>query len=361
MELPMQIRSNILRALAFSYLFSMVTLLVYLMYSATVNLPSLPEGHSIYWWRDASYGRYILRHTCIDSDVVCDECCYCYTPASHILADFGELSQASLTQRRCEKRLPQAIIIGAMKSGTYALRTYLSYHPHVAMAYDEPWFWNKPEEFDQGLERYRRLMHYSTPGQVTMEKTPDYYHAVGVPENIAKHLPDAKILMIMKDPVKRAISHYNFERLRSEDSEFPATFEQAVLTADGRIDEHSKYISWSGYSTFVRLWLRHFPPQQFLAIDGDPFIRNPLPQLQRIEKFLGIRPFFSEDIFTKNTTSGFWCLTKPIVSCVPQSRPHPPHPKVSDSVLTNLYQYFRPLNKQLANLLKEPSFEWCSY
>ncbi|XP_038053267.1 heparan sulfate glucosamine 3-O-sulfotransferase 1-like [Patiria miniata] len=357
----MSFRSKALWAFGVSYLVSTAILMVYLMYTATVNLPSLPDDRSIYWWRDASYGRYILRHTCNETDVVCDTCCYCYTPASHIMADFGDLSEATLTERHCEKRLPQAIIIGAMKSGTYALRTYLSYHPDIAMAYDEPWFWNKPEEFEQGLERYRKMMHYSTPRQVTIEKTPDYYHGEGVPERIIQNLPDVKILMIMKDPVKRAISHYNFERLRTQDFYFPATFEEAVMTADGYVNVHSEYLIQSAYSVFVKRWLRHFPPGRFLAIDGDPFQRDPVPQLQRIEKYLGIRPFFTKDIFVKNSTSGFWCLTKPIYSCVPQSRPHPPHPKVSDSVLMTLYRYFRPLNKQLAKLLEEPSFEWFSY
>ena len=108
----MQISSKTLWALALCYFFTSVIFLAYLMYTATVNLPSLPEDPAIYWWRDASHGRYILRHTCTRSDVVCDKCCYCYTPASHILADFGELSQAMLTERRCEQRLPQAIIIG---------------------------------------------------------------------------------------------------------------------------------------------------------------------------------------------------------------------------------------------------------
>ena len=42
----------------------------------------------------------------------CATCCYQYTPSSHVLSDFIELSPSQLAERHCQKKLPQAIIVG---------------------------------------------------------------------------------------------------------------------------------------------------------------------------------------------------------------------------------------------------------
>ena len=79
-----------------------------LMHSTAERLPIPPRADSPR--RGVTQSQNIRTQRPASAE--CDTCCYNYTPSSHIKADFRLLSPAKLTERHCEKRLPQAIIIG---------------------------------------------------------------------------------------------------------------------------------------------------------------------------------------------------------------------------------------------------------
>lgn len=76
---------------------------------------------------------------------------------------------------RTTRQLPQAIIIGVRKCGTRALLEMLFLHPQIQKAAGEVHFFDRNENYDKGLEWYRKKMPYSFKGQVTIEKSPSYF------------------------------------------------------------------------------------------------------------------------------------------------------------------------------------------
>lgn len=76
---------------------------------------------------------------------------------------------------RTSRRLPQAIIIGVRKCGTRALLEMLALHPRVQKAAGEVHFFDRDDNYQRGLEWYRRKMPHSFRGQITIEKSPSYF------------------------------------------------------------------------------------------------------------------------------------------------------------------------------------------
>ncbi|XP_031412239.1 heparan sulfate glucosamine 3-O-sulfotransferase 3A1-like [Meleagris gallopavo] len=104
------------------------------------------------------------------------------------------------------KRLPQAIIIGVKKGGTRALLEFLRVHPDVRAVGAEPHFFDR--NYEQGLAWYRDLMPRTLEGQITMEKTPSYFVTKEAPARISSMAKGTKLIVVVRDPVTRAISDY---------------------------------------------------------------------------------------------------------------------------------------------------------
>lgn len=74
-------------------------------------------------------------------------------------------------------------------------------------------------------------------GQISMEKTPGYFHTPEVPERLKDTVRDAKLLLIVRDPVKRLISDYNQFKSKNfrEGKEYP-DFEELIFNDEGMVD-----------------------------------------------------------------------------------------------------------------------------
>lgn len=113
------------------------------------------------------------------------------------------------------KGLPDFIIAGAQKSGTTWIVDVLRQHPKVFMPRKEVHFFN--QQFDKGPNYYAQTFEQAEPNQLIGEKTPDYFgqdHQERTFENtirarIKKTLPDVKIILVLRNPIDRAISAFN--------------------------------------------------------------------------------------------------------------------------------------------------------
>lgn len=114
------------------------------------------------------------------------------------------------------RRLPQAIIIGVRKCGTRALLEMLYLHPRVQKAAGEVHFFDRDENYNRGLEWYRSKMPHSYGGQITIEKSPSYFVTPEVPERIRAMNSSIKLLLIVREPVTRAISDYTQLRAHAQ-------------------------------------------------------------------------------------------------------------------------------------------------
>ncbi|XP_022083490.1 uncharacterized protein LOC110975359 [Acanthaster planci] len=309
---------------------------------------------------------------------ICAKCCYRYTTINNDITKV--LDESQLRERGCQRRLPDAMIFGVKKGGTTTLKNFLSYHPDIAFTQEELKFFTSSKERAKGLEYYRSRMIYSTPDQISMEKTPAYSHYPKVPAMIANVLPDVKLIIIMRDPVERAVSDYVHMQVTiakrchklgtstltslltnitlPKDCDFftryeiNSTFDESVIDSKGRVKDRSQLISKGVYVKDIQRYLDYFKPEQILAIDGEAFILDPYPAVKKVEQFLGIRDYFMRDHFYFDVQKGFYCLNKPIPNncmCPAKGRPHP---RVHEDTLRKLRDFYRPYNAELKQLTK---------
>ncbi|XP_062979315.1 heparan sulfate glucosamine 3-O-sulfotransferase 3A1-like [Elgaria multicarinata webbii] len=242
------------------------------------------------------------------------------------------------------KRLPQAVIIGVKKGGTRALLEFLRVHPDVRAAGAEPHFFDR--NYGRGLAWYRELMPRTLDGQITMEKTPSYFVTKEAPARISAMSKDTKLIVVVRDPVTRAISDYT--QTLSKKPDIP-TFESLTFKnrTTGLIDTSWSAIQIGIYAKHLENWLLYFPIGQILFVSGERLISDPAGELGRVQDFLGLKRIITDKHFYFNKTKGFPCLKKAEGS----SKPHclgktkgRTHPNIDQKVVQRLREFYRPFN-----------------
>ncbi len=198
---------------------------------------------------------------------------------------------------------PDFIIIGAQKGGTSSLFYYLSQHSQIQLpSSKEIHFFDN--NYGKGIKWYRKQF----PGKfirlkITGEASPYYLFHPLVPQRVFSYCPNAKFIVMLRNPVDRAFSHFMMQKKRGIE---PLTFEEAVHAESFRInDEENKiknnpeyrsinhqqlsYLARGMYYSQIKRWLNYFPKEQFLFIKSESFFNNTQKELNRIYNFLRIR------------------------------------------------------------------------
>src|SRR6478736_4499075 len=145
---------------------------------------------------------------------------------------------------------PDALVIGAPKAGTSALHAALARHQQVyASAVKEPKYYlcgdapppaycgpgdaHSQQEWIWRFEDYQRLFEPAGPDQLRIESTPFYLCQRNARRRIAEELPDAKLIVVLRDPVDRAYS--NWMHLWSDGLEPEPDFVTAFEREDERV------------------------------------------------------------------------------------------------------------------------------
>ncbi|XP_007072563.2 heparan sulfate glucosamine 3-O-sulfotransferase 3B1 [Chelonia mydas] len=242
------------------------------------------------------------------------------------------------------KKLPQAIIIGVKKGGTRALLEFLRVHPDIRAVGAEPHFFDR--NYERGFAWYRDLMPRTLDGQITMEKTPSYFVTKEAPARISAMSKGTKLIVVVRDPVTRAISDYT--QTLSKKPDIP-TFESLTFKnrTTGLIDTSWSAIQIGIYAKHLENWLLYFPIGQILFVSGERLISDPAGELGRVQDFLGLKRIITDKHFYFNKTKGFPCLKKAEGS----SKPHclgktkgRTHPNIDREVVQRLREFYRPFN-----------------
>ncbi len=195
------------------------------------------------------------------------------------------------------------MIVGAQKSGTTAMAQFLSEHPAICMAspkephlFDAPAYnkqWN-PENFHEFYAPF--FKHYK--GEVVSgEATPIYLFWPEVAAELYRYNPQLKLIILLRDPVDRAISHYAMERDKGIENLpiLPALMLEPLRLwrdknnrAKGSARRWASYISRGKYSRQLGNLLQFFPLEQLLLIDSNELKNNHNRVLRRIFHFLGV-------------------------------------------------------------------------
>lgn len=254
--------------------------------------------------------------------------------------------------------MPQALIIGVKKGGTRAVLEFLRLHPDVRAPGPEPHFFDR--HYYMGLEWYRNLMPKSEPGQMTIEKTPSYFITKEVPKRVHKFSRDLKLIVVVRDPVTRAISDYTQIASKKLDAR---TFEQMVF-----LDNNTRIVDtlWSPvrigvYAKHLERWLEYFPLEQMHFVSGERLINDPASEMAKVQEFLGLRPYIDQRHFYLKSRKGFPCIIKSNRNgnhphCLGETKGRI-HPKIDPSVIRRLRDFYKPFNIKFYRLVNQ-DFGW---
>ncbi len=130
------------------------------------------------------------------------------------------------------------LICGTQKGGTTALDAYLREHPEVCMANaKEVHFFNDGPRFSGGDPDYSPYHAYFSPEpahKVIGEATPIYMYWETAPRRIWEYNPNMKLIVLLRNPIARAFSHWNMETRRSSET---LSFIDAIKNEDERCRE----------------------------------------------------------------------------------------------------------------------------
>ncbi|XP_033944519.1 heparan sulfate glucosamine 3-O-sulfotransferase 4 [Pseudochaenichthys georgianus] len=255
------------------------------------------------------------------------------------------------------KKLPQAIIIGVKKGGTRALLEALRVHPDVRAVGNEPHFFDR--NYEKGLDWYRDLMPSTLEGQITMEKTPSYFVTNHAPKRIHTMARDIKLIIVVRNPVTRAISDYT--QTLSKKPEIN-TFEVLAFKNRtlGLIDASWSALRIGIYALHLESWMQYFPLSQMHFVSGERLIVDPAGEMGKVQDFLGLKRIVTDKHFYFNKTKGFPCLKKPEDSstprCLGKSKGRT-HPKIDPDVIHRLHKFYKPFNMMFYQMTGQ-NFEW---
>src|SRR5207247_1417209 len=130
--------------------------------------------------------------------------------------------------------LPNFLIVGANRAGTSYLAMLLVDHPDVFFARKELHYFDQLPFRGGGvaIEEYARFFEGADGQAAIGEKTPSYMYFDHVPELLARHLPDARLIFLLRDPLKRAHSQYWKRVLNGQE---PYGFDRALREEPTRL------------------------------------------------------------------------------------------------------------------------------
>lgn len=191
------------------------------------------------------------------------------------------------------------MICGTQKGGTTALHAYFSEHPEICMADPkEVHFFDNEDHFANGKPNYSRYHDFFQPKRshkVLGEASPIYMYWNEAPRRIFEYNPKTKIIVVLRNPIERAYSHWNMERSRHADR---LPFAEAIRTEAKRCREalplqHRvfSYIDRGHYINQLRRIWTYFPRDRVLVLKQEELRCNPAETLNQASTFLGITPF----------------------------------------------------------------------
>jgi hypothetical protein len=235
--------------------------------------------------------------------------------------------------------LPDFAVIGAAKSGTTFFYHLLTQHPHVEpAAFKEPHYFDLVYD-DEGVDWYRRCFPQPKlkDGRMTItgEASPGYlFHALA-PQRMARVVPQARLIALLRNPVDRTYSAYHW---RIRNGQETRTFEEAIEASFD--DPHDKHLYKGIYVDHLQRWARFFPREQMLVIKSEDFFENPRDIIKLAVGFLGLPAW------------------EPEVSHLGEKRNTGKYEEGMDpAIRKRLEEYFEPHNKRLYEYLGR-DFGW---
>jgi hypothetical protein len=190
------------------------------------------------------------------------------------------------------------VVGGTMKGGTTALSTFLDQHPEIRMATGkEAHFFDSDEYFRPGGRPDYDLYHrHFSPGPTTRllgDATPIYLYWHPVPARLAAYNPSMKWVLLLRQPVERAFSHWN---MLAQNGQERLSFAEAVACEPARLATPTgqcrvySYLDRGFYARQLRRLFAVVPRRQVLVLRSEDLRRDHHATLRRIFTFLQVDP-----------------------------------------------------------------------
>ncbi|UNU24523.1 tetratricopeptide repeat-containing sulfotransferase family protein [Microcoleus vaginatus] len=240
-------------------------------------------------------------------------------------------------------QFPNFIIIGSQRCGTTSLYTYLAQHPQILTPIKKEmdfFSWH----FDRGIDWYLAHFPPMPPGEqfVTGEASPSYFDYREAPARLYNLFPEAKLIVLLRNPVDRAISQFyrladlNWEA-RSLDRVISDEIERLNQNPEYIIgEEPGNYLARGRYIEFIKNWRTFFPREQLLILKSEDFYAGAATTVKQVLEFLDLPEYQLSEY--QNANPGFY-------------------QPVNQSIRDWLSDYFRPYNQELEEYLGR-QFDW---
>ncbi len=210
------------------------------------------------------------------------------------------------------RTVPNTYIVGAQRCGTTSLFRYLTQHRSVKGPALEKGVHYFDTNYERGLDWYRSFFPTRRSVEASrrlngsdmriLEAAPYYLFHPAVPDRIAEVSPEAKIIILVRDPVQRALSHHNHEVKRGFETEDFAT---ALRLEDSRLEgelermaadpgyvsfahQHHSYVARGLYESQIRRYLEFFPAESVLIVRTVDLEHDPRATVSEVLSFLDI-------------------------------------------------------------------------
>lgn len=193
------------------------------------------------------------------------------------------------------------MIAGVQKGGTTSLDAYLRQHPDISMAKKKEvhFFDKRPPTGITPLDYliYHRQFHWDRQraGAKLGEATPILTWWTGAMERLWQYNPGIRVIMLLRDPVERAWSHFRMDRRLQREGE---SFSEAIRTERERArralplqDRERSQVARGFYAHQVRNLKRLFPDEHLLFLRSEDFSANVQDELDKVTDFLGVARF----------------------------------------------------------------------
>lgn len=215
-------------------------------------------------------------------------------------------SPAALSETPAGRR-PTFLVVGVPKAGTTTLYHYLREHPEVFMSpAKEPTYFVPRKSRVATWEAYLALFADAGDAKAIGEATPRYFHDPEAMERIAQALPDVQVVVLLRQPVERALSHYLMltnNRTALTPEPFSAFFRRHLAEAPGW--EHGtpserprseRSIAMSFYASALERWFERFGRDRVAVFLQDDLRASPERMMAELYGFLGVDPTFLPDV-----------------------------------------------------------------
>lgn len=250
-----------------------------------------------------------------------------------------------------EQSQPSFIILGGFKCATTSLYNYVTAHPQVISSLEKELdFFDR--DYAQGLDWYLSHFPLLPPerGLVTGEATPNYLYSLSAPERISEHFPDMKLIVLLRHPVERALSHYYFLPQNDRDiNAFAKRVDRELNHLQVAFDknptphlaiQNCPYLGHGLYEIHLTRWLKQFSPEQFLVLPTAMLSETPKEAVKQAFDFLGL-PNHELSAYKRHKVGHY--------------------PEIPEQIRHKLEDFFAPHNQRLDLLLERiglPAMDW---